>query len=397
MASLGSLAPLSTIYNINNCYKPSIGTSGFSLGKIKCCHEKKNSQRCIRASADGKTQHFQIAKEQMMGEVSQPMLVWRAIKLPIYSVALVPLTVASAAAYLHTGNFSARRYFGCLASSIFIIAWLNLSNDVYDFDTGADKNKKESVVNMVGSRTGTLVAANLLLALGSVGLTLIAVEAGTFRSMLLLASAIFCGYVYQCPPARLSYHGLGEPLCFAAFGPFATTAFYLMQSSQRNLYSLHSFMGTIVSASILVGYTTSLILFCSHFHQVEGDVAVGKISPLVRIGTEMGSEVVKISVAILYLLLFAFGLGGALPLVAIVFCGLTLPMGYMVTNYVKQNYNVRSSNSPTSSLWKEPARDTLVATGVHDPKYLLRRSGIPEGVLISGEHIPSASPLGPLD
>ncbi|RWW20843.1 hypothetical protein GW17_00015029 [Ensete ventricosum] len=30
----------------------------------------------------------------------------------------------------------------------------------------------------------------------------------------------------QCPPFRLSYQGLGEPLCFAAFGPFATTAFY---------------------------------------------------------------------------------------------------------------------------------------------------------------------------
>ncbi|GAB2217850.1 hypothetical protein Droror1_Dr00001062 [Drosera rotundifolia] len=338
MASLGSLAPLSAIYSIN-CYKPCIGTTGFSLGKLKHCHKRKSNQRCIRAIYDGKNQHFQIAKEETTEEVSQAMLVWRAIKLPIYSVALVPLTVASAAAYLHTGNFSARGYFGVLASSIFIIAWLNLSNDVYDFDTGADKNKKESVVNMVGSRTGTLVAANLLLALGSVGLTVIAVEAGTFRSMLLLASAIFCGYVYQCPPARLSYHGLGEPLCFAAFGPFATTAFYLMQSSQRNLYPLHSVMGTIVSASILVGYTTSLILFCSHFHQVEGDVAVGKISPLVRIGTETGSEVVKISVAILYLLLFAFGLGGTLPLVDIVFCGLTLPMGYMVTNYVKQNYN----------------------------------------------------------
>lgn len=24
------------------------------------------------------------------------------------------------------------------------------SNDVYDFDTGADKNKKESVVNLIG-------------------------------------------------------------------------------------------------------------------------------------------------------------------------------------------------------------------------------------------------------
>lgn len=31
----------------------------------------------------------------------------------------------------------------------------------------------------------------------------------------------------QCPPFRLSYKGLGEPLCFVAFGPLATTAFYL--------------------------------------------------------------------------------------------------------------------------------------------------------------------------
>lgn len=37
----------------------------------------------------------------------------------------------------------------------------------------------------------------------------------------------------QCPPFRLSYQGLGEPLCFAAFGPFATTAFYLLQGSTR--------------------------------------------------------------------------------------------------------------------------------------------------------------------
>ena len=28
---------------------------------------------------------------------------------------------------------------------------------------------------------------------------------------------------------RLSYKGLGEPLCFVAFGPLATCAFYLAQ------------------------------------------------------------------------------------------------------------------------------------------------------------------------
>lgn len=89
-------------------------------------------------------------EEESQEEISKATLLWRAIKLPIYSVALVPLTVGSAAAFLQTGLFMANRYFVLLASSILIIAWLNLSNDVYDFDTGADKNKKESVVNMVG-------------------------------------------------------------------------------------------------------------------------------------------------------------------------------------------------------------------------------------------------------
>ena len=42
-----------------------------------------------------------------------------------------------------------------------------------------------------------------------------------------LTAAVACGYVYQGPPFRLSYKGLGEPLCFAAFGPLATGAFYL--------------------------------------------------------------------------------------------------------------------------------------------------------------------------
>lgn len=88
--------------------------------------------------------------EEIQEDISMETLIWRAIKLPIYSVALVPLTVGSAAAYLQTGIFSAKCYFVLLASSILVITWLNLSNDVYDFDTGVDKNKKESVVNLVG-------------------------------------------------------------------------------------------------------------------------------------------------------------------------------------------------------------------------------------------------------
>ncbi|KAG8073790.1 hypothetical protein GUJ93_ZPchr0006g44109 [Zizania palustris] len=270
------------------------------------------------------------------GELSRGTLLWRAAKLPIYSVALVPLTVGSACAYHRLGSFFGRRYFVLLAAAVLVITWLNLSNDVYDSDTGADKNKKESVVNIIGSRTVAQHAANISLLLGFVGLFWAFAEAGDARFILLVISAILCGYVYQCPPFRLSYKGLGEPLCFAAFGPLATTAFYFSNSSRdiSSGASLLPLTRTVIASSILVGLTTTLILFCSHFHQIDGDRAVGKMSPLVRIGTETGSRLVTLGVVTLYVLLAAFGMSKSLPSACTVLCALTLPVGKWVVDYV---------------------------------------------------------------
>ncbi|XP_034679123.1 2-carboxy-1,4-naphthoquinone phytyltransferase, chloroplastic isoform X2 [Vitis riparia] len=321
-------------------------TSNFRSGSRVCFsnNAKISSYPCHGYRNRVKFKRFECRAEDSYTnnkEISKGTLIWRAIKLPIYSVALVPLTVGSAAAYLQTGLFSARQYFTLLASSVLIIAWLNLSNDVYDFDTGADKNKKESVVNMVGSRTGTHAAAYALLALGFVGLSWASMVAGNFRAILLLACAVTCGYIYQCPPFRLSYQGLGEPLCFAAFGPFATTAFYLMQTATSEMIS-PLVTATVLSASLLVGFTTTLILFCSHFHQVEGDRAVGKMSPLVRLDTEKGSRIVKMAMAMLYSLLLAFGLAKTLPFTCIFSCALTIPMAKLVVSYVEDNHKDNS-------------------------------------------------------
>ncbi|KAG7588149.1 UbiA prenyltransferase family [Arabidopsis suecica] len=277
------------------------------------------------------------AKVYQEEEIPKEKLIWRAIKLPMYSVALVPLTVGASAAYLETGLFLARRYVTLMLSSILIITWLNLSNDVYDFDTGADKNKKESVVNLVGSRSGTLAAAITSLTLGVSGLVWTSLDASNIRAILLLASAILCGYVYQCPPFRLSYQGLGEPLCFAAFGPFATTAFYLLLGSSSEMRHL-PLSGRVLSSSLLVGFTTSLILFCSHFHQVDGDLAVGKYSPMVRLGTEKGAFVVRWAIRLLYSMLLVLGLSRILPLPCTLMCFLTLPVGNLVSSYVEKHH-----------------------------------------------------------
>ncbi|KAF8404638.1 hypothetical protein HHK36_009526 [Tetracentron sinense] len=323
----------SQVVPVSSAFKTSLKFRHSSQRLYSTRWPEDNCRRRKASSKIGAT-HEEEAEE----EISKAVLIWRAIKLPIYSVALVPLTVGSAAAYLQTGLFSAGRYFVLLSSSVLIITWLNLSNDVYDFDTGADKKKKESVVNMVGSRTGTLVTAYSLLFLGFMGLTWASAEARDIRSILLLTCSIICGYIYQCPPFRLSYQGLGEPLCFAAFGPFATTAFYLLQSSRSDVYHLPITV-IVLSASLLVGITTALILFCSHFHQVDEDRAVGKMSPLVRIGTKAGSGVVKVAIVTLYLFLFTLGLSKALPLTCLILCALTLPMGKLVISYVEENYD----------------------------------------------------------
>ncbi|PIA55156.1 hypothetical protein AQUCO_00800112v1 [Aquilegia coerulea] len=320
----------------------SSATQAFSIKTNVIRRRKQCCQAYSRNSSREETTQEEKEELEEIEEISKATLIWRAIKLPIYSVALVPLCVGSAAAYLQAGVFAASRFFVLLASSVLIITWLNLSNDVYDFDTGADKNKRESVVNMVGSRTGTLLSAYALLVIGFMGLTWACSEAGNVRSILLLTCAIICGYIYQCPPFRLSYQGLGEPLCFAAFGPFATTAFYLLQSSKSKLFQL-PLTGTVVSASLLVGFTTSLILFCSHFHQVDEDRTVAKMSPLVRIGTKAGSRLVKVAVLTLYLLVFTLGLSRFLPLTCIVLCAMTLPIGMMVVRFVEENHTDKST------------------------------------------------------
>ena len=45
------------------------------------------------------------------------------------------------------------------------------------------------------------------------------------------------------------------------------------------------------AVSVVVGIIVTSVLFCSHFHQIEGDRAAGKLSPLVRLGASRALQV----------------------------------------------------------------------------------------------------------
>lgn len=210
-----------------------------------------------------------------------------AIKPPMYSVAIMPIVVGSAIAYAETGQFDGGIFALFLLAAVFILAWENLSNDVFDAATGIDTNKAHSVVNLTQNRRLVFGLANLCLGLGIAGVVAIALHQQDPVVLGIILACCGLGYLYQGPPFRLGYQGLGEVLCFLSFGPLALGAAYY---SQTQGWSWASQM-----AGVIVGSTTTLVLFCSHFHQVDDDLAAGKRSPIVRLGTRRGAALVFVS------------------------------------------------------------------------------------------------------
>ena len=267
------------------------------------------------------------------GKLNQPSptALWlAAIKPPMYSVAIIPIWLGSAIAWAQTGQLNRPIFFSFLGAAIAIIAWLNISNDVFDAETGIDRNKAHSVVNLTGNRPLMFWIANAMLLLGLLGILFIAWQQrdGTVLLLILLCCAL--GYSYQGPPFRLGYQGLGEPICFITFGPLAVSAAYYSQAQ--------TWSGPAIAASIVVGISTSLILFCSHFHQVEDDIAAGKRSPIVRLGTERGAGLLPwLSASLFGIVLVSVALS-LLPLGALLMF-LCAPLAYRLARYVQRYHD----------------------------------------------------------
>jgi 1,4-dihydroxy-2-naphthoate octaprenyltransferase len=265
--------------------------------------------------------------------LAQPKLkLWlAAIKPPMYTVAVTPISVGTAVAYADTHSINFSIFGTFLLSAIAIIAWINISNDVFDSDTGIDVNKAESVVNLTGNRDLMFWLGNLFLVLGIAGICGISwwQQDATVVEIVLLCC--FLGYTYQGPPFRLGYQGLGEIICFICFGPLALTAAYYSQTQSWS-------SSTNLVASAILGMVTSIILFCSHFHQVKDDLAAGKRSPIVRMGTDLGAKVLRWSVVSLYLLVTIATIAQIFPLSTLLMF-VSLPIAWKLTQFVAENHD----------------------------------------------------------
>ena len=263
-------------------------------------------------------------------EQSNSKLWLAAIKPPMYSVAIIPIWVGTAVAFAETRILHEAIFSTFLISAILIIAWLNLSNDVFDSETGIDENKAHSLVNLTGNKALIFWLSNFFLAVGILGIFALAWWQRDFTVIALVLLCCALGYSYQGPPFRLGYQGLGEIICFVTFGPMAVAAAYYSQAQSWSLNCL--------AASIIVGIATSVILFCSHFHQVEDDAAAGKRSPIVRLGTKRGSQVLQWFGYSIYAFTGLFVLLGSFPVwTLLVFA--SLPVGIKLFRHVHQYHD----------------------------------------------------------
>lgn len=253
-----------------------------------------------------------------------------AIKPPMYSVAIMPIFLGTAVAFFETSTLNLRIFVTFLSSAILILAWENILNDVFDSETGIDQNKAHSLVNLTGNKSLIWGIGNLCLGLGILGILLICWWQQDFTILGLILACCFLGYLYQGPPFRLGYQGLGEFLCFFAFGPLGVSAAYYSQTQSFSVLNL--------ATSIILGISTTLILFCSHFHQVKDDLAAGKYSPIVRLGTERGAKLLPWFCGTIFVLTGGFVLLKIFPIWTLLCFG-GLPFAIQLCRHVGLNHD----------------------------------------------------------
>ena len=209
---------------------------------------------------------------------------WRvwllAIRVPTLSAAIVPVLVGSAlAARAH--HFNAPIFTVVLCAAILIQIGTNLTNDLFDFQKGADTGARLGPVRVVqaGLLTQKQVAVGSVLSFGlAILLGLYLVKVGGWPILAIGAAAVVSGIAYTGGPWPLGYHGLGDVFVFIFFGVIAVVGTFYLQAGDVT--------GAALLASFPVAMLVTAILVVNNLRDVDTDRMAGKRTLAVRLGRE---------------------------------------------------------------------------------------------------------------
>src|SRR5579875_2683080 len=201
-----------------------------------------------------------------------------AIRVPTLSAAVVPVLVGTAIA-MRNYRVSPAVFVVTLCAALLIQIGTNLTNDLFDFQKGADTGERLGPVRVVQSgliSPRQVAWASAITFAAAIGLGFYLVMVGGWPIVAIGLAAVASGIAYTGGPWPLGYHGLGDLFVFIFFGLVAVTGTYYVQAG--------AFSYTALAAAVPVGLLIAAILVVNNVRDIETDRLAGKRTLAVRLG-----------------------------------------------------------------------------------------------------------------
>ena len=247
-----------------------------------------------------------------------------------------PKTLPAAAAGVVTGTalawydgaFALFPALAALLAALLLQIGSNLANDVYDYERGADANRKDGPLRVTqsGLLTPGQVKAGMAVVFGLAALLglYLAFVAG-WAIIWIGVAAIISAVAYTGGPFPLGYYGLGDLFVFIFFGVAAVAGTYFVQAGAVS--ALAWWM------SVPIGLLITNILVVNNLRDIITDREAGKHTLAVRLG-ERGTRTEYVILQIIsYGMLLPLILVGSLPW-GTALAALSIPLAWRTTRTV---------------------------------------------------------------
>ena len=250
-----------------------------------------------------------------------------AVRPPTLTAAIAPVLVGSALA-LRDDVFAAGAAGAALFGALALQVGANLANDVADFRTGADGERRLGPprVTQQGLLTQRAVTVGALVAfaLAAVAGLYLASVAGWPVIAVGLAS-ILAAVAYTAGPWPYGYRGLGDVFVFVFFGLLAVAGTYFVQAGELTAGA--------IAVAVPVGLTVTAILNVNNVRDIETDRRAGKLTLAVRLGRKLARRQFVVTLAAAYVAVAALWLFGGFP-PTVMLAWITLPPAVRVVREV---------------------------------------------------------------
>jgi len=233
---------------------------------------------------------------------------------------LVAVGVGSLYAVYDARPFQWFPFLLAMVGAFFAHLGANSLHELLDYQSGAFEPPSATVLagGEMSVTEAAWVTTGMFAAALFCGAALVPVTGAT--ALLLGFLGFLLAVLYRVPPIALSYlgRGLGEAVVFIAFGPLSVLGGYYVQGGRIS-------WGACM-ASLPLGIYATAVLYCHHFTRFEGDLRVGKITPVVAFGEAQALRGCWLLPAFAYLAVWADVALGEYPKACLIALLTAIPM-----------------------------------------------------------------------